>query len=74
MRNDAWAIIRPRQIVPQGDGSGLDADKIRGLTPAEIVANIEEGGIVSLPPVGEKRITNFYYKPLTGELVIEAED
>jgi len=55
---------KPKDVRPQGEGSGLDADKIHGNPP------------ISKPPPGSggKRIKNFWWDPATQQIVVEAED
>jgi len=60
---------KPKDIRPQGTGSGLDADTLRGKTDTEIGGS----GIQSNPPAGKKKITNYYWDPDTKELVVETE-
>lgn len=74
-----------RRVIPQGHGSGLNADMLDGLHAEDFLVDIRRamnqprkgggggGGIPSNPPSGKKAITNIYWDGDTNEIVIEYE-
>ncbi len=63
---DEFHKHKPRDISPQGAGSGLNADTIQGQLPIDLV----NSAVISNPPAGKEKINNFFWDPETQELVI----
>ena len=60
---------KPREIKPQGEGSGFNADMVDGVEAADVVKSVP-------PDQAKKKVTNIYIEFVDGnpKLRVEYED